>query len=129
MQTTPRLRLVLFSFGFKYGPPVDINLLLDVRFLPNPYWVEELRPKTGLLPEVGAYVLESEAGARFLELLLPALRCALEESLAAGKGNVRIAIGCTGGRHRSVAMAEEILQALRQADYPAFLEHRHLELG
>ncbi len=127
MQTTPRLRLVLFSFGFKYGPPVDINLLLDVRFLPNPYWVEELRPKTGLLPEVGAYVLESEAGARFLELLLPALRCALEESLATGKRNVRFAIGCTGGRHRSVALVERLagLLAMPGVEITAF--HRDIE--
>ena len=126
MQTTPRLRLVLFSFGFKYGTPVDINLLLDVRFLPNPYWVEELRPKTGLLPEVGAYVLESEAGARFLELLLPALCCALEESLAAGKGNVRFAIGCTGGRHRSVALTEAIAQHLRHFSLPLHTRHRDI---
>ena len=92
MDTKPRLRLVLFSFGFKYGAPIDINQLWDVRFLPNPYWVDELRPKNGMAPEVGAYVLESAAGSRFLSLFLPLAQCVVEESLAVGKKTLRLLI-------------------------------------
>ena len=104
------LRIVLFSFGFKHGVPVDANMLFDVRFLPNPYWQEELRPKSGLQEEVSAYVVDSDQGREFLELLEPLLR-----TIAAGmdgKRDLRIGIGCTGGRHRSVAVVEALTQKL-----------------
>lgn len=127
MNTIPRLRLVLFSFGFKYGAPVDINQLWDVRFLPNPYWVEELRPQTGLTPEVGAYVLESAAGSHFLSLFLPLVDCVVEESLAAGKKSLRLAVGCTGGRHRSVAVVERLAAALSLPEVDLTVFHRDIE--
>jgi RNase adapter protein RapZ len=127
MNSVPRLRLVLFSFGFKYGAPVDINQLWDVRFLPNPYWVEELRPQTGLTPEVGAYVLESATGSRFLSLFLPLVQCVVVESLAAGKKSLRFAIGCTGGRHRSVAVVERLAAALSLPEVELSVFHRDIE--
>lgn len=127
MNGVPRLRLVLFSFGFKYGAPVDINQLWDVRFLPNPYWVEGLRPKTGREAEVSAYVLESAAGSRFLSLFLPLLQCLIEESLAAGKKTLRLAIGCTGGRHRSVAVVERLAVALNLPEVELTVFHRDIE--
>ena len=127
MNTLPRLRLVLFSFGFKYGAPVDINQLWDVRFLPNPYWVEGLRPKTGREAEVSAYVVESEAGSRFLSLFLPLLQCLVEESMAAGKKTLRLAVGCTGGRHRSVAVVERLAVALNLPEVELTVFHRDIE--
>ena len=71
MESKERMQVVLFSFGFKYGAPADVNMLLDVRFLPNPYWVDDLRPDTGLVAEVAAYVLESDEGKDFIALLKP----------------------------------------------------------
>lgn len=127
MNSAPRLRLVLFSFGFKYGAPVDINQLWDVRFLPNPYWVEELRPQDGLTPEVGAYVLESESGARFLELFLPLVSCLVEQSRAVGKKSLRLAVGCTGGRHRSVAVVQRLAAALTLPEVELIVFHRDIE--
>lgn len=127
MDSVPHLRLVLFSFGFKYGAPLDINQLWDVRFLPNPYWVEGLRPKTGQEAEVGAYVLESVAGSRFLSLFLPLLHCLVEESQAAGKKTLRLAVGCTGGRHRSVAVVERLAAALKLPGVELIVFHRDIE--
>ena len=108
VETVQRLRVVLFSFGFKYGPPIDVNFLWDVRILPNPHWVPELRPGTGLEPQVADYALESAAGRQFWHHLAPLLDFLVDQSLAAEKNVLRIAVGCTGGRHRSVAVAEKI---------------------
>lgn len=104
----PPLRVVLFSFGFKYGPPVEVNFLWDVRILPNPHWVPELRPGTGLEPPVAEYALENPAGRELWRHLAPLLDFLIDQSLVSGKEVVRIAVGCTGGRHRSVAVAEKI---------------------
>jgi len=108
------LNVELFSFGFKHGTPADAQLLFDVRFLPNPYWQEELRAKSGLLPEVSAYVIDSGGGQEFLALLKPLLDCVLQQSAASGKEQIRIGIGCTGGRHRSVAVVEYLAAWLEQ---------------
>ena len=105
-----RLRILLFSFGFKHGVPVDANLLFDVRFLPNPYWQEDLRPQSGLQDEVSSYVVDSDQGREFLNLLEPLLL-----NIAAGmdgKRDLRIGVGCTGGRHRSVAVVESLARKL-----------------
>lgn len=123
------IRVNVISFGFKYGVPREADLVFDLRFLPNPYFVESLRPLCGKDKAVADHVLASPAAQEFKSKLLDLLFFMLPLMEAEGRYRVAIAVGCTGGRHRSVAMAEEILQALRQADYPATLEHRHLELG
>lgn len=123
------IRVNVISFGFKYGVPREADLVFDLRFLPNPYFVEALRPMCGKDKAVAEYVFASPTACEFREKLLGLLFFILPLMEAEGRYRVTIAVGCTGGRHRSVAMAEEILQALRQADYPASLEHRHLELG
>lgn len=121
------LHLVIFSFGYKYGFPSDANLLLDVRFLPNPFWVEELRPKTGVLPEVSDYVLENDAGNTLLAQLEVQIKFLIEQNLKAEKENLCIAIGCTGGRHRSVAVAERLTALLKKDEINVELSHRDIE--
>jgi UPF0042 nucleotide-binding protein len=127
MDTVRRLRVVLFSFGFKYGPPVDINYLWDVRILPNPYWVPELRPGTGKDADVAAYVLESAAGRMFWQHLAPLLDFLADESVAADKKILRLAIGCTGGRHRSVAVAGKIAAFLAAKPVELTIFHRDID--
>ena len=126
MDTTRQLRVILFSFGFKYGTPVDVNQLWDVRFLPNPYWVSELRPKNGKEPDVAEYVLASPAGRAFYQHLQPLLLFLVNEHLAADKKTLRIAIGCTGGRHRSVAVTEKIAEFLVLPQVQLTVFHRDI---
>ncbi|MBO4300200.1 MAG: RNase adapter RapZ [Desulfovibrio sp.] len=123
------VRVNVISFGFKYGVPREADLVFDLRFLPNPYFVENLRPLSGLDKSVVEYVFHAQQSTEYRHKLLDLLLFMLPLMEAEGRYRVTIAVGCTGGRHRSVAMAEEICQALRQADYPVYLEHRHLELG
>jgi len=123
------IRVNVISFGFKYGVPREADMVFDLRFLPNPYFMEGLRPLCGRDKAVSDYVFASASAVEFREKLLDLLFFMLPLMEAEGRYRVTIAVGCTGGRHRSVAMAEELSQALRQADYPASLEHRHLELG
>lgn len=127
MGRSKQLRIVLFSFGFKYGFPVDVNMVWDVRFLPNPYWVPEMRARTGKIKEVAEYVLQSEAGLSFFLHLEPLLQFIVEQNYAAGKKSVRIAIGCTGGRHRSVAVTEKIAAFLQQFPVELTVFHRDIE--
>ena len=123
------IRVNVISFGFKYGVPREADLVFDLRFLANPYFVEELRAMSGKDKPVADYVFNSPHAREYRDKLVDLLLFMLPLMEAEGRYRITVAVGCTGGRHRSVAMAEEILQALRQADYPAFLEHRHLELG
>ena len=123
------IRVNVISFGFKYGVPREADTVFDLRFLPNPYFVEELRPLCGKDKAVADYVFASPSAVEFRKKLLDLLFFMLPLMEAEGRYRITIAVGCTGGRHRSVAMAEELSQALRQADYPTSLEHRHLELG
>lgn len=122
------LKVNIVSFGFKYGVPRDADMVFDMRFLPNPYEEERLRPRSGKDPEVAAYVFQTRKGrefrTRFLEFLLFTLPLMEEE----GRYRITIAIGCTGGHHRSVAVAEALARRLRQAEYAVSLEHIHLEL-
>ena len=118
------LQLSVMSFGYKHGIPLDVDFVFDVRFLPNPHWIDELRTKTGLDDDVRSYVLESELASTFvtqveglLDLLLPAFR---EE----GKSYLTVAVGCTGGRHRSVAVAEELSRWLTKSGYRPRVTHR-----
>ena len=102
----------MLSFGYKYGIPVDSDLVLDCRFIPNPHWVPELRPLTGLDAPVSKKVLESEGVADFVHSYVDVVRKMIPGYLREGKKYVTIAIGCTGGKHRSVAVAEEISRQL-----------------
>ena len=104
----PSMVVRLLSFGFKYGVPVDADLVFDLRFLPNPHFVDALRPKTGLDPEVSAYVMNAPETQQLLGHLQPLLDFALPQYAREGKAYLTVALGCTGGRHRSVAMAEEL---------------------
>ncbi len=103
----------IVSFGFKHGAPVNADLVFDLRFLKNPHFVPELRPKTGIDPAVSAYVLEQEDTQRLLEHLVPMLSFLLPRYAEEGKAYLTIGIGCTGGRHRSVAVSEELATKLR----------------
>ncbi len=127
MDSCEQLKIVLYSFGFKYGAPADVNILWDVRFLPNPYWLAELRPKTGKVKAVAEYVLKSGAGRSFLGHLEPLLQCIVEQNISAGKKSLCIAIGCTGGRHRSVAVTEKIAIFLKQFPVQLTVFHRDIE--
>ncbi len=122
------MKIRLFSFGFKYGCP-EANMLLDVRFLPNPYWVPELKERSGLEAEVSAYVLESQAGREFLSRLEPLLFFMLDSHLQAGREDFSCAVGCTGGRHRSVAVTEHLRRFIGEAVGSDALEvfHRDIE--
>ena len=127
MESKGILSVVLFSFGFKYGVPGDVNMMWDVRFLPNPYWVDGLRSKTGRVDEVAAYVLESHQGKDFLTLLKPMITFLIEQSSKADKKSLRIGIGCTGGRHRSVAMTEALADYIKSLPIELSIFHRDIE--
>jgi RNase adapter protein RapZ len=127
MGSSEQLRIVLYSFGFKYGTPIDVNMVWDVRFLPNPYWIEELRPKTGKVNEVAEYVLRSAEGRLFFVHLEPLLQFLVDQNSAASKKTIRIAIGCTGGRHRSVAVTEKIAKFLLKLPVTLTVFHRDIE--
>ena len=111
------------SFGFKYGLPVDADLVFDLRFLPNPYFIEALRPLAGTDEEVSKYVLQSSEAKEFLDDLWPLLERTLPRYQGEGKAYLTIAFGCTGGRHRSVAVAKEIASRLKE-QYEVALSHR-----
>ncbi len=122
------MRLNLLSFGHKFGPPEEADLLFDVRFLPNPYWVPDLKEKTGQTREVADYALANETGRKFLDLLLPLLAFLIPLYEESGKAYLTLAVGCTGGRHRSVAVAEALCRHLRQnGTRPVTLSHRDLD--
>jgi UPF0042 nucleotide-binding protein len=121
-----RLKITVVSFGFKYGIPVDADFVADMRFLPNPHWIPELRPMTGRDEEVANYVKDRPAAKTFLEQYLPVIETAAEGYLREGKRFMTIAIGCTGGKHRSVAMTEEIVSRLQELGLDASATHRDL---
>jgi UPF0042 nucleotide-binding protein len=123
---TTALRVTVVSFGFKYGVPVDADLLADMRFLPNPYWVAELRDLTGKDAGVVEYVTGRADAKTFLERYIPVIETVGEGYLREGKRFMTVAIGCTGGKHRSVAMAEEIATRLRALGMEASATHRDL---
>jgi RNase adapter protein RapZ len=120
-------RLAVESFGFKYGLPSDADLVADCRFLPNPFWVPELREHTGLDREVADYVLAQEGAAEFVDAYVRALAPVLAGYRRENKRHATIAIGCTGGKHRSVAIAEELGRRLRALpDVTVSVKHRDL---
>ena len=124
-----KLALTLLTFGFKNGPPRDADLTLDVRFLPNPHYVDELRPLTGLDQEVREYVESGTQAGEFYGRLLPLLEFLVPAYVAEGKSHLTIAIGCTGGRHRSVTVADRIRRDLAgRDDVIVRVKHRDAEL-
>jgi len=116
----------VMSFGFKYGMPIDADLVFDVRFLPNPYYIEELRPKTGLDEEVSSYVLKFNETHKFLEKLTDLITFMLPHYKREGKSQLVIAIGCTGGQHRSVTLTEYLGKHLKP-EYSVHVSHRDVE--
>lgn len=122
----PALRVTVMSFGFKYGLPLDADHVTDVRFLPNPFWVPELRPLTGRDAAVSEYVLAQEGAADWLDSYVRALRPVLAGYLRENKRYATIAVGCTGGKHRSVAMTEKLAGLLRSDVVSATTVHRDL---
>lgn len=123
-----RHRVTLLSFGFKYGLPTDVDLVADMRFLPNPFWNEELRGLTGQDAEVVDYVLSRQGASEFLDAYAAALTPVLEGYQRENKSHSTIAIGCTGGKHRSVAMSEELARRLSAIPGVA-VNVRHRDLG
>jgi UPF0042 nucleotide-binding protein len=121
MQTT------VLSFGYKHGLPLDVDLVLDCRFLPNPHWVDELRPKTGRDRAVRRYVLDNPTTGEFLEALEGLFDVVLPGFVAEGKSYLTIAVGCTGGRHRSVVIADELAGRLRKRGIEPRVLHRDVK--
>lgn len=121
------LKVNVMSFGFKYGLPPDADLVVDARFIPNPHWQEQLRAKTGNDKEVSEYVLSQPGVAQFTENYIAALRSVLDGYRSENKRFATIAIGCTGGKHRSVAMANEIARhIMAEPDVAVAISHRDL---
>jgi UPF0042 nucleotide-binding protein len=123
------VQIVLQSFGFKHGLPLDVELVFDVRFLPNPFWEDDLRPLTGTDEAVRRYVVERDDAQQLLRLLDDLLALAVEAYAAEGKSFLTVAIGCTGGRHRSVAIAEELARRMRRRGVQVRVQHRDIDRG
>lgn len=122
------LYLTVVSFGFKYGIPNDADLVFDVRFLPNPYYIEELRPKTGNDREIRDYVMSNGKAEEFLAKLEDMIDFLIPQYIVEGKHQLVIAIGCTGGKHRSVTLANELYHYFDTSnDYGVRIEHRDIE--
>lgn len=121
------MRTSVTSFGFKHGAPRDVDLVLDCRFLPNPHWVDELRPLSGLDAPVRNYVIGQDLALAFLDQLDELLGLLLPAYIDEGKAYLSIAFGCTGGRHRSVAVAEELAARLRSRGFDPAVKHRDLD--
>lgn len=128
-ERTHSLKVHLISFGFKYGTPSEADMVFDLRFLPNPFFIPELKPMSGLDKPVSDFLLGAEPGTSFVEKLKDFLLYLLPLFENEGRYRTTIAIGCTGGRHRSVAVTQAIAEALKEHDFPITTEHRHLELG
>ncbi len=120
------MNIKLISFGYKYGTPENVNYLWDVRFLPNPYWVEELRSRDGRDHEVSEYVIGSAEGHSFIKQLKPMLLYLVQQNKVAEKDEIILAVGCTGGRHRSVAVAEVVSDQLKTISSQVTVEHRDI---
>jgi len=119
------LNIELFSFGFKHGYP-EADMVWDVRFLPNPYWIPALRNHTGLEEPVVTYVLENTTGQRFLDHCIPFLLFFLNSHQRAGREEIRLAVGCTGGRHRSVAVIGRLQKTLADTEFDLNVFHRDI---
>lgn len=122
------LMVTVLSFGFKYGIPVDSDLVFDVRFLPNPYYIPELRPLSGNDAQISSYVMQSEAAQNFIDKLEDMVKFLIPNYILEGKNQLVISIGCTGGKHRSVTLANQLYHRLRLSEeYGVRIEHRDIE--
>ena len=119
-----QLSVTVLSFGFKYGIPVDSDLVFDVRFIPNPFYIPELKQYSGNDEPVKQYVLKQTETVNFIEKLVDMLKYLIPNYIKEGKRQLIISIGCTGGRHRSVAIANEVYEQLNKENYNARIEHR-----
>jgi RNase adapter protein RapZ len=124
--TAPKLHMTLVSFGYKYGVPVDADIIADCRLIPNPHWVPELRPLTGLDEQVRDYVFAQDGAGEFVDAYASLLRRYEKGYVAEGKHYATVAIGCTGGKHRSVAVSAELAARLRADGVDVTLVHRDL---
>lgn len=122
-----KMNLFLTSFGYKYGIPHDTDMILDMRFLPNPFFVDELRLKNGLEPEVEEFVLKREETHTFLDRLYSLLEFTLPQYEREGKSSLTLALGCTGGKHRSVVLVEELKRRLDQGRFRIHVKHRDID--
>lgn len=124
--TGSRLQVAVESFGFKHGLPLDADIVMDLRFLPNPHWESDLRPLTGHDPKVRDFVLETAVGSEFVDRFDDLLAMLVPQYQAEGRSYLTVAVGCTGGRHRSVAVAEELAARLRGRGIAVTASHRDL---
>jgi UPF0042 nucleotide-binding protein len=126
-EATPSLQTSVVSFGYKHGVPLDVDLMFDCRFLPNPHWVDQLRPLPGTDAKVRRYVLQQPEAKEFLAELERLLAMLLPAYVREGKAYLSIGVGCTGGRHRGVVMANELGKVLGRLGFPARVHHRDLD--
>ena len=119
--------VTVLSFGFKYGIPEDADLVFDVRFLPNPYYIDELRPQSGNDKPVRDYVMNNDISKEFLKKLVDMVEFLIPNYVAEGKNQLVIAIGCTGGKHRSVTLANALADRLKHTEYGCKVEHRDID--
>ena len=122
------MMVTVLSFGFKYGIPEDADLVFDVRFLPNPYYIDELKPLTGNDKPIKEYVMGFDIAHQFLEKLTDMIEFLIPNYILEGKNRLVIAIGCTGGRHRSVTLANELYNRLEGGEYGIKIDHRDINL-
>lgn len=121
------LKITVMSFGYKYGIPMDADLVFDVRFLPNPHYIDELRPLTGNDKEIQEYVMNSPISKTFMRRFTNLIKFLIPHYVNEGKSSLVVAIGCTGGRHRSVTLANKLAETLEQLKYNVNKRHRDLE--
>ena len=124
-----QLQTTVVSFGYKHGLPLDVDVVFDCRFLPNPHWIDELRPLPGTDPKIRGYVMRQRDAKAFLEQLDDLLALLLPAYVSEGKSYLSIGIGCTGGRHRSVVIAEEIAKLIERQGFGATVHHRDMDRG
>jgi UPF0042 nucleotide-binding protein len=122
----PKVRIALMSFGFKYGLPLDADFVFDMRFLPNPFWIPELRNFSGKDTPVAEFVMAQDGAPEFIDRVVELMRPVTAGYIREGRRYVTIGIGCTGGKHRSVAMSEALAVALGSSDVATFVVHRDL---
>ena len=126
---SPVLLVRVVSFGFKHGLPLDVDFVFDCRFLPNPFYITSLKNLTGLDQDVKEYVLKEAASPKYLDMIYQMLEFVIPYCLVEGKMQLVVALGCTGGRHRSVALAESLRDKLMQGRQRTVVEHRHISEG
>jgi UPF0042 nucleotide-binding protein len=122
----PRLRIAVMSFGFKYGIPLDADLVFDMRFLPNPFWIPELRSKNGTDSAVSSYVMNKRGAGEFVDRVVDLMKPMVVGYQHEGRRYITLSLGCTGGKHRSVAVAEALAARLNGDDVATILVHRDL---